>query len=500
MKKRMILCAAVALTAFALSASGVTLTLDRNYSGAPAPKTVATDGQGCLTGAPLPVPKRAGYVFRGWFAAPAAGGAQVIAGAAGTKFAKDTTIYARWVDASPPDMGKIPKNMKENFDWLKNDRYPRESYMPLAVPSWGWYNTIFDQIWDGDGSLNYGVRWESAKSITFEERKQIASMLHEAVNSWTRMIIGMEGWPFQEISVKVSGWAVSDGAKILDKQPNEVVWVNNTYDDPGPASADHPRNLIASAPKAMTRVNNLTSIKSDMNYKYGGDPYARVDLYLWCTEYDFGAAGHGSWWGQRLPSAEVIKAAKNGGAGSGVMLHEIGHGFGLYDFYGAVGVDKPPVTSDGGVFGEGALKGVMWNGTGSKIVNEYDTWQIRYWWDWVRTATPANANRFRPLPKDGDGTTPVANRVPAIAKNGQMSFKFDNRGTLRYNLGGANSATLKLFDSKGRTLKTVRLNGKENSVSARPNAAGQVLIWSVDINGKPAGHGRVRITAGQKKY
>jgi len=89
MNKQMTLCAAFAIMALALSASGVTLTLDRNYSGAPAPKTVATDGQGCLTGAPLPVPKRSDYVFRGWFTTPAAGsGSQVIAGAAGTKFAK----------------------------------------------------------------------------------------------------------------------------------------------------------------------------------------------------------------------------------------------------------------------------------------------------------------------------------------------------------------------------------------------------------------------------
>ncbi|GBU25523.1 hypothetical protein R83H12_02173 [Fibrobacteria bacterium R8-3-H12] len=428
---------------------GAVLTLDKNYSGAPSPKIVETDAQGCLTSAPLPAPKREGYVFRGWFTTAAAtGGTQVIAGAAGTKFAKDTAIYARWVDAVPVDMGKMPKNMKENFDWIKNDRYPRESYMPLAVP-WDWYNTIFDQIWDGNGSLNYGVRWESTKSITFEERKQIASMLHQAINEWMRQIIGMEGWPFQEISVKVSGWAVSDGAKILDKQPNEVVWVNNTYDDPGPASADHPKNLIASAPKAMTRVNNLASIKKDMNYKYGGDPYARVDLYLWCTEYDFGAAGHGSWWGQRLPSTAVISAAKSGGAGSGVLLHEIGHGFGLYDFYGAVGVDKPPATSDGSVFGQGDLRSFMWNGTGAKVINEYDTWQIRYYWDWIRTATPSNANRFRPLPKEEEeDITPVliANSVEKNMEGTRIYFD-GSKVLIKKTLPNGKA---RIFDLKGK--------------------------------------------------
>jgi uncharacterized repeat protein (TIGR02543 family) len=495
MKKTLILCAAFIIIASALSAFGVTLTLNANYPGAPAPKTVATDGQGCLTGAPLPVPKRPGYTFRGWFTTSAAtGGSQVIAGAAGTMFSQNAEIYARWVDAAPVNMNNMPRNMRENFDWLKNDRYPREPYMPLAVPGWNsWYNTLFDQIWDGNGSINYGVRWESTKSITFEERKQIASMLHEAVNSWMRVIIGMEGWPFQEISVKISGWAVSDGAKILDKRPNEAVWVNNTYDDPGPASADHPRNLIASAPKAMTRVNNLNAIKNDMNYQYGGDPYARVDLYLWCTEYDFGAAGHGSWWGQRLPSADVIKAAKSGGAGSGVMLHEIGHGFGLYDFYGAVGVDKPPTTSTGGVFGQGDLKGVMWNGTGAKTINEYDTWQIRYWWDWIRTATPANANRFRPPPNDDGSATPVANRAPIVAKNGSTAFRFDNRGTLRYNLGGERTAILKIFDSRGKSVRTMRLYGTQTTVNTNLKTASQTLIWRAETaSGKVIDQGKTR--------
>jgi len=470
----MILRAVFVIMTFALSAFGATLTLDVNYPGAPAPKTFATDAQGCLTSAPLPVPKRAGYVFRGWFTTSAAtGGTQVILGAAGTKFTGDATIYARWVEAVPIDMSKIPQNMKENFDWLKNDRYPRESYMPLAVPSWGWYNTIFDQIWDGNGSINYGVRWESTKSITLEERKQIASMLHQAINEWMRQIIGMEGWPFQEISVKISGWAVSDGAKILDKQPNEVVWVNNTYDDPGPASADHPRDLIASAPKAMTRVNNLSAIKSNMNYQYGGDPYARVDLYLWCTEYDFGAAGHGSWWGERLPSKDVMSAAKSGGAGSGVLLHEIGHSFGLYDFYGAVGVDKPPNTSDGSVFGQGDLRSFMWNGTGAKVINVYDTWQIRYWWDWIRTATPANANRFRPLPKDDEETPSSSSRSSSSSimpsSSSRSSSSAEATPVLNISATEKNIEGTRVYFDGSRVLIIKTLNGKTKVFDLKGN-------------------------------
>jgi len=500
MKKQTVLWAALAVMVWVWTvAAQFTITLDENHAGASGNTAVMTDAHGSLMGdPPLPVPTRAGQIFNGWFTA-ATGGSRVIVGATGTKFTRDATIYARWsapnaVQAS--SMAQIPPAMKENFDWLRTDRWPRERYFPIPLPGSGWYNTIFDQIWGGNGTLNWGIRWETNRDITLEQRQQIAAMLHEAVNQFTRPLIGMEGWPFQEISVKVVGYAVSNGARILDPQPNEEIWVNNTYDNPGPASPDHPTDRIASAPRARTRVNNLSSLRNNGNYQYPpGGLYNRIDLYLWCTEYDFGAAGHGSWWGTRMRDNAILTAARSGGAGSGVLLHEIGHGLGLYDFYSGVGVDRPPATTvpDGTGnrnFGSGELRTIMHGASGTTL-NTYDQWQIRYYWDWAFSASPAA--RFPALPETP--TTSVTPSVAARTAPKTSQFRFDNRGTLTYNLDGVQTATLKVFDSRGRVVKTMQLCGKQTTVNTNLNTATQMLIWKVESKGKVMEQGRMQFVS-----
>ena len=501
MKKQTILWAAMAVMAWVWTAAAqFTITLDQNFSGAPANSSVMTDAHGSLMGdPPLPVPRRAGQIFNGWFMA-ATGGSRVIVGATGTKFTQNATIYARWsapnaVQAS--SMDQIPPAMKENFDWLRTDRWPRERYFPIPAPNSGWYNTIFDQIWGGNGTLNWAIRWETTGNITLEQRQQVAAMLHEAVNQFTRPLIGLPGWPFQEIPVKVVGYAVSSGTRILDQQPNEEVWVNNTYDNPGAADPAHPTNLIASAPRNRTRLNNLSSLRNNGNYQYPGGHYNRVDLYLWCTEYNFGAAGHGSWWGTRMRDNAILTAARNGGAGSGVLLHEIGHGFGLYDFYGVVGVDRPPTTTNGSVFanqnnnvpGGTDLRTVMVNAGGTTL-NTYDQWMIRYYWDWANSASPAARFPAQTM----DIAQPVAAARAVAPKTSQ--FKFDSHGrTLRYNLDGAQTANLKIFDSRGRLVQSMQLCGKQTTVSTNLNVANQMLIWRVETMGRVMDQGKLQFVS-----
>jgi hypothetical protein len=299
--------------------------------------------------------------------------------------------------------------MRENFDWLRNVRHEQ----PLGTRTEGErvlfnangtirnQNLIFDQIWHGNGTLNWAIRWESNQPVTLRQRQQVAAMLYEATNQWTRPLIGMEGWPFEEIPVTVVGWAVTDAALILDRQPNEVVWVNNTHEAPNTHTRDSDNNLrlefMASAPRAMSRFINHRAVNNG-SYQYPGGIHNRFDMYLWCTSFGFGAAGHGGDWGTRMGSNAILTAAANGGAGSGVLLHEIGHGFGLYDFYGGVGVDRPPATSvpdSGGNrnFGSGQLTTIMHGARGTTL-NEYDAWQIRYYWDWLYNHS-TGANRFR---------------------------------------------------------------------------------------------------------
>jgi hypothetical protein len=178
---------------------------------------------------------------------------------------------------------------------------------------------------------------------------------------------------------------------------------------------------MASAPDSMSRRINVNGVRNG-TFQYSLDGTAatrglhnRFDQYLWATEFEFGAAGHGFDWGTRMRSGALVTAANNsriagfnpdaqnpgnvsrsgrsvggqgnhtsGHGGSGVLLHEIGHSVCLYDLYG--GTRRPPNTvaadSTGNrVFGSGDLRTVM-DRAGVTNLAPYDHWHIRFYWDW----------------------------------------------------------------------------------------------------------------------
>jgi len=384
--------------------SGVcTITFNLNYTGAPANTTRNTDAQGSLTPLPLPTPTRSGFAFAGWFTVAAqTGGARILSGATGTKFTENTTIFARWTPVTPVNMANIPPAMKENFDWLRYTRHEQalpgyntsaERIYFNANGSLRQRNSVFDMIWEGNGTVNWVVRWESNRVITLAERQNMARMLHESINVWTRPLIGMPGWPFGEIEVVLVGWAVSNANVIQDRQPNEQVWVNNTHESPfGEAST-----TIASAPRAMSRFINFGgSGNVNRTYQYPGGLHNRFDMYQWVTQ-GFGGAVGGDW-GNRTSDTRIIAMGANP---NGVQIHEVGHSFGLYDLYGTE-LRKPPNTtvadSTGNrQFGRGDLRTVM-DSTAAYTngqLNTYDQWQIRYYWDWIYNQRLGTTHAFR---------------------------------------------------------------------------------------------------------
>jgi hypothetical protein len=105
-----------------------------------------------------------------------------------------------------------------------------------------------------------------------------------------------------------------------------------------------------------------------------------------------------------------------------------------------------------------------------------------------RTEPPAEITRPRTMKWYGDDATSAV-KAP-VAVRGQQWFRFDSRGVLRYDLGGARSASLKIFDSRGRVLKSMTLSGTQSVVSTNINAAAQMLFWKVEINGRGVGYGK----------
>ena len=112
---------------------------------------------------------------------------------------------------------------------------------------------------------------------------------------------------------------------------------------------------LPSAPSEISRFDHF----ADSSYVYPNGLDSRFDMYLWGT--------------QGFPNI--------GGCGTGihVLEHEIGHGFGMTDFYGGEGESNgfPPGGFPGG---ENSL---MMAGSAMKIT-DFDGWMLRYMWSKIK--------------------------------------------------------------------------------------------------------------------
>jgi hypothetical protein len=527
MKKLAVLWAALMVTTFVWTAVGQvrTITLNPNYAGAPTVRAILTDAHGSLM-MPLPVLERTHaneadsvWAFNGWFTTASGNPAtMILPGASGTKFTANTTVYARWTAQRRPRMNEIPAAFKENFDWMRFERHDKglpgylngqaERIYFNANGSVRQRNSLFHMIWEGGGTINWAVRWETSRPITLQERQNMARMLHESINVWARPLIGMPGWPFGEIPVTIVGWAVRNRNVIENPQPNEQIWVNSDHNSPfGDNNFAATRDYMASAPSNLSRFIQFGgSSRVNTTYNYPGGLHARFDMYQWCTQ-SFGGAVGGDW-GNRASETRIIgygtgvNATTGANTLNGVQTHEVGHTYGLYDLYGEA-VRRPPntsVPSPGGQtrFGQGDLRTVM-DGTYNGPLNIYDQWQIRYYWDWLFSATPTNDRnrlfaRVEPVANPQAPVTGVT--TPMVARTATDSqFRFDNRGTLTYNLGDAQTASLKIYDTRGRMLKTMQLSGAQTSVNTNLSVAPQMLIWKVEAKGRVMDQGRMQFVS-----
>lgn len=257
-------------------------------------------------------------------------------------------------------LANMPSNYKSSIEWVWNNRMVKEGSTLRK-------NLIFDQIFAGKGTLNYVVRWQSNKSVTLEQRKQIESMLSRQVNHWNALLVGYENWPYTSIKVKVVGWACVNPALILNKQPNEIVYTDYITDGLNATDSTIPVKLPV-APDPLSRFEHFT----ESQYAYPGGIDKRFDMYLWGTT-NFGG-GAGGDWGQRM-SDDYILSILNADQDE-IMEHELGHGFGFPDFYEEQ--DRPP-----GGFPD---KTLMWVGSSITITN-WDAWLLRYTWSQLRQDT-----------------------------------------------------------------------------------------------------------------
>ncbi|WP_433089569.1 hypothetical protein ACQP1P_23740 [Dactylosporangium sp. CA-052675] len=73
---------------------------------------------------------------------------------------------------------------------------------------YGFRNSAWDQIFANGGTgINYCVRWDSGASVSAALRDRIQATLQRQFKKWIDVMAGHNGWPYQQVPVKVVGWA-----------------------------------------------------------------------------------------------------------------------------------------------------------------------------------------------------------------------------------------------------------------------------------------------------
>ncbi|RKN39056.1 hypothetical protein D7294_22895 [Streptomyces hoynatensis] len=215
---------------------------------------------------------------------------------------------------------------------------------------YGFRNYGWDQVVANGGHLNYCVRWDSSAPVTAQLRDRIESALQRQFGRWMDVMLdegeGTNGWPYREVPVNVTGWAVRDRSTLQWSDDSVDVYAG-VLDGEG-------------APQCAPDCGRF--FHQDGNYsRCPGGEARHYDMSLWLTAGFQGGAGGD--WGQRVGSEYVVGALDQDDIH--IVLHEMGHSFGLDDFY-----DWTP-TGVGGF--------LMQAGTATRIT-DFDAWMFRDFW------------------------------------------------------------------------------------------------------------------------
>ena len=253
------------------------------------------------------------------------------------------------LETSAVSIEEIPDEFIYASDWIWENRIIKEKLTEQ-------YNTIFDQIISGNGVINYIVKWQSYKSITYDQRRGFEKLLSDCINDWNKWLTGYENWPYEHIEVHIIGWAVINKDCLLDLHSDETVYTETRS------------------------YNSLFDVSNGYEKIPDKEPYApesRFDMYMWATEGFTDVGGCGGEWGQRLSDNAYLKMLECSDVH--ILEHEIGHGFGMPDFYGGEGETDgyPPGGFPGGE------SSIMMAGAADRITN-FDGWMLRYIWTKIK--------------------------------------------------------------------------------------------------------------------
>ncbi|MBL7259495.1 cellulose-binding domain-containing protein [Paractinoplanes lichenicola] len=214
---------------------------------------------------------------------------------------------------------------------------------------YGFKNYGWDQLFAAGGAINYCVRWDSTAHVTAAQRDSIHAALQRQYQKWMDQLLdngqGWNNWPYTQVPVKVVGWAVRDRAQLEWSDTSVDITVGNINEN---------------APQCAPACGRF--FHQDGNYNgCPGGAARHYDHSLWLTA-GFGG-GAGGDWGQRMGSEYFLSNVN--ASDIHIFLHELGHTYGLDDFY-----DWDPTPGQGFIMKAGS----------ATQITEFDKWMFRDWW------------------------------------------------------------------------------------------------------------------------
>lgn len=212
----------------------------------------------------------------------------------------------------------------EYIDWVWNNRIGPKADLSYDA-NWNVMtnkNWIMDHIVHNKGSLNYCVRWDSTEKLSKTVASKFKAMLERQYAAWNHWLIGYDCWPYDKISVNIVGFAVKD-ASLLDWTDDSLgtIYEGDLDSDGVPQCSQSCYRFYDNAPNAWADTSACK-----------GEPF---DISLWPKQGLEGGFGYD--WGQEVNLENMLQTIDQDELV--IVAHEIGHGFGLPDFYETK--DKP---------------------------------------------------------------------------------------------------------------------------------------------------------------
>ncbi|EGZ29281.1 hypothetical protein PHYSODRAFT_246246 [Phytophthora sojae] len=229
-------------------------------------------------------------------------------------FGKITSKPGQCVVASPTEFVT-----EKDLDWVWQNRIGPNADVSQEK-NWNVMankNFHMDKLVHNNGTINYCVRWDAKTKLVKNTASKFQAILERHFNAWNDWLVGYNCWPFTSVKVNMVGWAAKQASQFgwADESLGKIYEGGISLSDKAPQCPDE-------CYRFYDNVNNVWSDTSACQ----GEPF---DMSFWLKDdipYGFGYD-----WGQEVSLENTMQNLFD----RNIMFigHEIGHGFGLPDFY-----------------------------------------------------------------------------------------------------------------------------------------------------------------------